>query len=139
MLHVLLASLLLAPLPAEDPWAEVAALKSGTELRIYKSGSSQPVPARMDELKEESLLVVVKNEQVAIKRADIDRIDARPSGGSRVTRESKATQEMKADSGVGGRPGNVGPSTSSSSSLTIGGKPDFKTVYRRSGKIIGDK
>jgi hypothetical protein len=91
----------------------------------------------MDELKEESLLVVIKNEQVAVKREEIDRIDARQPGGVKVTRDSRVTQEMKADSAVAGRPGDVGSSTSSSTSLTIGGKPDFTTVYRRGGTGAG--
>ena len=40
ILLVLSATLAFA---ADDPWAKVKDLKTGTELRIYKKGSSQPL------------------------------------------------------------------------------------------------
>ena len=68
---------------ADDPWAKVHDLKTGTEIRLFKKGSLQPVLAKMDELKDDVLLVALKNEQVAIPRDQIDRVDARPAGGKR--------------------------------------------------------
>ena len=64
---------------ADDPWQKVQELKSGTELRIQKKGAAQPVLAQMDEANEERIVVVVKNEQVAIAKDQIDRIDFRPN------------------------------------------------------------
>lgn len=85
----------LAVFAADDPWTKVSAVKSGTELRILKRGSKQPVLAKMDELTESSLIVIVKNEQVAIPREEIERIDARPAqAGSRVTKETKTSREV---------------------------------------------
>jgi len=120
----------IAALAADDPWAKVHDLKSGTELRIFKKGSPQPVIAKMDELKEDALLVVVKSEQVAIPKDQIDRVDARPAG-KRVTVNSK-TETTEPDT----RPAPPGyssqiPGTSTSSGVSIGSKPDFETIYRR--------
>ncbi len=117
---------------ADDPWAKVKDLKSGTEIRVYKKGSTQPVMAKMDEANDGRLLVVVKNEQLAIPKADIDRLDYRPTKpGTRVTTttESKNTEPdtRPAPPGLSSRT----PGTSTSSSVSIGSKPDFETLYRR--------
>lgn len=123
----------LALLAADDPWNKVRDLKSGTELRIFKKSAKLLVLARFDELTADNLVVVIKNEQTAIPRDEIDRIDSRPSGGSRITRESKTTVKGPGDPEA--RPGPPsaypGQSTSTSTGLSIGGKPDFETVYRR--------
>src|ERR1017187_10301186 len=81
---------------ADDEWAKVKALKTGAELRVYKKGSVQPVLAQMDELTDENLVVIVKKTQTAIPKDQIDRIDARPTGGSRVTKET-TTKEAPPD------------------------------------------
>jgi hypothetical protein len=119
-------------LAADDPWNKVKELKSGTEIRVFKKGSTQSVLAKMDEANEERLLVVVKNGQVAIAKADIDRLDYRPSKpGTRLTTttESRNTEPdaRPAPPGFSSRT----PGTSSSSSVNIGSKPDFETIYRR--------
>ncbi len=117
---------------ADDPWKKVSELKGGTELRVFKKGSAQPVLARMDELTADNLVVVVKNEQVAIARDQIDRIDYRPAQkAGRVTAksETKAT-EPDLTPGPPGHGSRV-PGTSTSSGLSIGSKPDFETIYRR--------
>jgi hypothetical protein len=119
---------------ADDTWTKVRDLKTGTELRIFKKGAKQPVLAEMDEANQERIVVIVKNEQVAIPKDDIDRIDQRPKGGSRVTtqktvKNSPPGNPSPSDQRIGGRP--PGPSSSSSGGLSIGPKPDFETVYRR--------
>jgi hypothetical protein len=119
-----------AALGAENPWAKVRALKSGTELRIFKTGAKLPV----DEANEENLIVVVKNEQTAILGDQIDRIDYRPTQpGGRVTKETKTSMEPPdtKPSRQGQSQGSPGPSSSSSTSLTIHGRPDFEAIYRR--------
>ncbi len=119
----------LAAFAAEDPWTKVKDLKSGTELRIFKKGVSQPVMAKMDEATDESLKVVVKNEQVAIPKNQIDRIDSRPVSGKATTRSETKTTDPDTTPGPPGH-GSRTPGTSSSTSLSLG-KPDFETVYRR--------
>lgn len=119
---------------ADDPWTKIQEVKSGSELRVFKKGAKQPVLAKLDQVTEESVVIVVKNEQVAVPKEEIDRIDARPTGGSRVTRQTTTKMNTPgnpspSDQRIGG--GSPGPSSSSSSSLSIGGKPDFETVYRR--------
>ena len=119
---------------AADQWAKVRELKSGTELRIYKKGAKQPVLAKMDEALDDKIVVALKDEQTSIAKEDIDRLDARPSqSGKSVVAENKTTTTNPNHSAsprdnIGG---SSMPGTSSSSGLTIGGKPDFETVYRR--------
>jgi hypothetical protein len=117
---------------AQSSWDKVKELKSGTEIRIVQKGVERPIEATFDELRDDDLLVVVKNEQKAIPKYQIDRIDARPKGGSRVTTESKTKTEapdVRPQGSPQARP--QVPGTSHSSGLSIGGKPAFETVYRR--------
>ncbi len=107
---------------ASDDWAKVKALKTGAELRVYKKGSTQPVAAQMADLTDDNLIVLVKNTETAIPRNQIDRIDARPASGSRVTKETTAKDGVGPD---GAR------TSSESTNLSIGSKPDFEIVYRR--------
>jgi hypothetical protein len=131
---VLCCSVSLA-MAADDPWDKVKAIKSGTELRVYKKGAAQPLVVKMDEATDERLVIVNKNEQTSIAKEDIDRVDARPSGKRPITKETKTTMsDTNADprSAIPGpTPNRPGTTSSSSTGYTIGGKPDFETVYRR--------
>lgn len=123
-----------ALLAADDQWAKVRELKSGTEIRVVKRGVAQPVLAQMGELTDENLVIIIKNEQTAIARDQIDRIDARPRG-SRVKNESRVTTEQAVDKPSASRPApGVSTTQSVSSGLSIGSKPEFETVYRRTAK-----
>jgi hypothetical protein len=123
----------LAAWAADDGWTKVREIKTGAEIRIYKKGVKQPILAKFDEANDENLVVATKTEQVAIAKDQIDRVDYRPpKTGSRVIRESKTTTEIDTKTSSSTVPHNApGPTTSSSSSLNIGGKPDFETIYRR--------
>jgi hypothetical protein len=120
---------------ADDPWTKVKAIKSGTELRVYKKGATQPLVVKMDEATNERLVIVNKNEQTSIAKEDIDRVDARPSNKRTVTKETKTTMsDTNADprSAIPGpTPNRPGTTSSSSTGYSIGGKPDFETVYKR--------
>ena len=117
---------------ADDPWTKVKDLKSGTEIRIYKRGVSAPVTGKIDEAREESLSVVIKNEQVTIDKDQIERLDYRPQGGSRMTTETKSkTENPDTKPPVGMNHGAAVPGASSSTSVSFGSKPDFQTIYRR--------
>jgi hypothetical protein len=121
----------LAVLAAGDEWAKVKDLKTGTEIRIYKKGSSQPLTAQMGDLTEDNLIIVVKKEQSAIPRDQIDRIDARPAG-RRVTTETTTTQtNPDARSAEPSPNGADVTGTSTSTNVSFGSKPGFETVYRR--------
>lgn len=115
---------------ADDPWAKVRDLKTGAELRVYKRGSAQPVLAKMDQLTDENLIVVVKAEQVAIARDQIDRVEYRPVK-PRVTSETK-TKTIDPDT-TPGPPGHgsATPGTSTSTTYGLGSRPDFEVIYRR--------
>ncbi|MGI8991212.1 MAG: hypothetical protein ACR2I2_16735 [Bryobacteraceae bacterium] len=123
---------------ADDAWSKVRELKTGTELRVLKKGAKQPVAAKMDEATDENLIVILKNEQVAIAKSDIERIDYRPAKSGRVTKETKTTTEVPGEKGpvLGRAPGKNGPTTSTSSGISIGSKPDFETIYRRTGAAV---
>jgi hypothetical protein len=114
---------------AEDEWAKVKGVKTGVEIRVFKKGSTQPILAQMDELTDENLIVIVKKTQTAIPKDQIDRVDARPTGSSRLTKET-TTKETYGDTKPGS-PSAPEVVTSTSSSVSVGSKPDFETVYRR--------
>jgi uncharacterized sporulation protein YeaH/YhbH (DUF444 family) len=119
---------------AENPWAKVRELKSRSELRIYKKGVREPLMATLDEVNEDRILIVVKNEQMSVAKDDIDRLDARPSGKtpSKVVKET--TVKTTEPDYTPHPPGGVqvpGESYNTSVSRSSGSKPDFETVYRR--------
>lgn len=118
---------------AEDTWAKVRDLKTGVELRIFKKGSTQPVLAKMDEANDERLVIILKDEQKAIPKEEIDRIDYRPTrSGSRAVKEMREeTRDSSSDRAKAGPEGSTGPTISSSTNYTFQGKPEFETVYRR--------
>ena len=61
---------------AEDAWTKVKELKSGSEVRILKAGSKEAVLGKIDEADDERVVVVVKNTQLAIAKADVVRQQA---------------------------------------------------------------
>jgi hypothetical protein len=113
-----------------DPWDKVEQLKGGTELRVFKTGSPQPVLANFADLNDDNLIVVIKNTETAIPKSDIDRIEARMKGAGRVKSETTATEKPPDQTSLNPRE-QTGPSTSSSTNLSFGSKGDFQTVYRR--------
>jgi hypothetical protein len=123
---------------AADEWVKVKELKTGVDLRVYKSGAAQPLLVKMGELTDDNLVVIDKNKETAIPRDHIERIDARPSGKRAVTRETTTTEKNAATDprstipGPNSPPGTGGgTSTSTSSGLSWGSKPDFETIYKR--------
>lgn len=125
-----------AAFAAGDAWNKVKELKTGTELRVYKIGASRPVQCRMNELTDDNLVVIVKKTETAIPREQIERIEARPSSGSRVKKET-VTKETYPDAKSAVPQPNKGPDvpgTTTSTSVTVGSKPDFELVYR---KVLG--
>jgi hypothetical protein len=129
----LLLTAAVAAICADDPWTAVAKLKSGTEIRVLKKGSMQPILGKFDEASDERLVLVVKKEQMAIPKDQVDRVEARPQPAGRVKVEGKTTTDdpqaaREPQVGMNERPA-VG--TTTTSGVSIGGKPDFETVYRR--------
>src|SRR4051794_16305492 len=114
---------------AEDSWLKVKQLKTGTELRVYKKAAKQPVSALFDEATDTNLIVVIKNEQLAIPKDDIDRLDFREGkAGPRVTSENRNVVKDQNNAAPRIRGSNPGPSTTSSSGVTFSGKGDFETI-----------
>lgn len=118
---------------ADDAWTKVKALKSGTEIRVFKHGTLKPIEGKLDEARESALVLVVKNEQVAVPKDSIDRMDYRPlKSAGRISTENKTnTEEPDGRPPVGMARGANVPNTSYSSSVSFGPKPEFETIYRR--------
>lgn len=115
-------------------WEKLKAVKTGAEIRVVKTTGGAPIIAKLGDVTDESLIVALKNEQVAIPRDQIERVDARPTGGSRVTRETRTTNGLEAPPPPKPPTPYDRPSAntgSSSSGITFGSKPDFAPVYRR--------
>lgn len=134
-----LASFLLIAvmLPAADSaWQKVVDLKSGSELRIYKKASTQPLTATFDEANDERIVIVMKNEQLAVQKADIERIDARPPAVKTKGRITTTTTSKTVDPDYTPhpQPGLNVPGTTSSTSISrtsTATTEAFETVYRR--------
>ena len=118
---------------AEDAWNKVSKLKSGAEVRIFKRGTTQPLLGKLDEVTDDNVVVVLKSEQVAVPKDQIERIDYRPAHtGGKIVKDTKTTVSGP-DANAASRP-QEGPgtqSTSTSTNLNFRSKPDFETVYRR--------
>lgn len=119
-----------AAFSADDPWAKVSRLNSGSELRIFQSGQKKPLTAILDEVKAESLIIVVKKEQKAIPKDRIERIDWRPTG-NRVELGARRVIGTKEDATTGKTTDGL-PPRSTAGTLQIRSKGGFETVYRRS-------
>src|ERR1700741_1187304 len=128
MLRCCLALLLAgaAAFAADDPWTKVKELKSGTEIRIVKKGGGAPLVGKLDEARDESLTLVLKNEQVTVEKDAIERLDYRPlKPSSRMTTENKRKTEAPDPTPPKGMAhGPAVPGASSSTSVSFGGKPD---------------
>src|SRR5689334_21639609 len=122
---------------ADDPWAKVKELKTGTELHVYKRGAVQPLVVKMDELTEQNLVVVNKKTQMAIPRDQVERIDARPTGRTRtVTNTQTAEQNAATDPrstipGPNQPPGAIHAQSTTTASGVTWTKQDFETIYRK--------
>jgi hypothetical protein len=115
-----------------DPWDKVKELKSGTEIRILKRGSTKPVEGKLDEVRDDAVVVVLKKEEISIPKDQIDRLDYRPNKGSRITKTGDARQTDPDPTPPAGMDhGPAVPGTNYSSGLSIGSKPDYETLYRR--------
>jgi hypothetical protein len=129
LLFVLAAAIALAT-AADDPWSKVQAIKSGTEVRIVRKGVTKPIEAKFDEARETSLVVVVKNEQVAIPRDEVERLEARTEK-PRVTTDTKTgTTNPDERPPMGMNHGANVPSQTYSSGVSLG-KPEYQVVYRK--------
>ena len=135
---VLFSLTLLAAFAADAAWKKLGDWRTGMELKIYERGSSHPRQARFNDTTADSLLVIVKNEQVSIPRDRIDRIDYRPL---KKVGPKTNTQTKVDDAAAPPSSGPQGPSVpihtgsglpGSSSTTTIStDSGEFQTIYRR--------
>jgi len=116
----------------DDPWKKVRDLKTGTEVRIIKVGAASLINAKFAELTDDNLVVIVKNEQVAIPKDKIARIDSTPQKGY-LTTETKTTTASDGPTRTKPNPPSGVPSSSTSYStgVAITEKAAFETIYRK--------
>jgi hypothetical protein len=124
---------------ADDPWTKVKELKSGTEIKITRVGAKEVWVGKMDEANDERVLLVLKNSQMAIDRADVMTLEARPGTGRRVTKESTVKQtDASAELAKPKVPVPGSKPTpqldSYSSGVGFSSKPGFELIYRKSSK-----
>ncbi len=118
---------------ADDSWAKLKVLASGGEVRILKKGAALPILAQLDEVTDENVIVVIKNQQVAVPKQDILRIDYRPAVKGPKTVKETRTKTNEAPTGSKPVPGPGapnGPSSSTSTNISSTPKGDFETIYR---------
>jgi hypothetical protein len=81
---------------AEDSWAKVKELKTGSDLRVYKKGGLDPITAKSVDVTERKLVVLIKNVETAINKVDVDRVDYQPPAGKAVTTKTYDATEDSA-------------------------------------------
>lgn len=112
---------------ADDPWTKVKELSPGADVRILRQSVKKPLEAKLDEARDDVLIVHVKNRQESIPKSDIDRLDYRRSGretSSEIRRGIKipgpTTYEEEQAQKKDGYSAGVKLS-----------KPAYETIYRR--------
>ena len=111
---------------ADDPWARVRDLKSGTELRIHPHNMAAPIKAQFGDTTDSSLIILIKNKQSATPKDEIDKIDYRPPQILNITKTKNVDSAVIPRTPYESRV----PKTESSGGISFG-KPDFKTLYER--------
>lgn len=74
---------------AEGSWQRVKDLKIGSDIRVYKKGSTKPMSAKAAGASNDKLFITIKKEQSAIDKAEIDRIDYHPPGSKPAKSETR--------------------------------------------------
>ena len=131
---LLLIAAIATAFAADDSWTKVKDLKSGTELRIVRDGAKQPLLAQMDHATDESLYIATKRSSSSVPKSEItSRLPPAPNRQSANEAEHGQEQTGRQSFAIGAALGGrlAGPSSSASSSVSIGSKPDFETIYRR--------
>lgn len=122
--------------PADSPkedWRTVMAIPSGMELRIFKTDGTPPIVALMDEANDERIVIVIKNEQQAVYRSEIERVESRAKEAGRTTRQtwvSKNQGDKNAPTPYTSK-NTPGPATTVSNKVTFGSKTPYALVYQR--------
>lgn len=121
-----------------DDWSKLGDLKIGTELRIYKQGSTVPVQARFAEVTEKSLIITQKNSQSAIPKEEIMRVEYREVVKGKLSSETRTqANDPSGDPAprpMWQRPATSGSSSSTTTGYTFGSKGEYQVIYKRGPK-----
>jgi hypothetical protein len=90
----LLAASLASAGDTSDPWEKVKKLKTGSSLRIYKTGVGEPIAAQSADVTERKLIVIIKDAETAINKSEIDHVDYQPP----ATKTKSTTYSADGDS-----------------------------------------
>jgi hypothetical protein len=115
---------------ADDPWTKVKELKSGADVAVFRKGATKPVEAKLDEARDDVIVIVVKNQQTAIPKEEVDRVDVRPKGRKTSSEVRKGTNMPDGTPPVGMNHGPNVPSDGWTGGVTFT-KPGYETIYRR--------
>lgn len=112
----------------DDPWQAVRELKPGVELRVYKQGLKDPLPAKFDSLGADSLIVTTKSGQLSIPKQEIQRVDCRRPGG-RLLKKTRADRKVNAQGAEVTSNTIPGATTTVKTGFDLPLKSAFYTVY----------
>ena len=129
-LLLLLAAATATLFAADDPWTKVKELKSGTDIAVFRKGATKPLEAKLDEARDDVLVIVVKKEQTAIPKEEIDRLDFRPKGRKTTSEIQKGVKVPDGTPPIGMNHGPNTPQDGWTSGVTFT-KPGYETIYRR--------
>src|SRR4051812_27030607 len=90
---------------ADDPWTKIKDLQKGGDVQVFRKGAAKPLEAKLDEVRDEALIVRVKNEQKSIPKEEIDRLDYRPKGRTPSGEVSRVGMADGVPAPVASRPG----------------------------------
>lgn len=120
---------------ADDGWGKVKALGSGTELRVTKIGARFGIVSSLQEVTDESIIVTTKTEQLSILKEQIARIEFIPAqAASRMTRSTSHNPLPVDGEAARQKPGPArtpGPASSSATTYTRAGKPNYEVLWSR--------
>ena len=115
---------LVAALPAQDdPWARMRALVSGVDLRIT-TDQAKPALFKLEAVREDAVIVIRKNEMIALPRAGIIKIELRMPGALKRTQAHAQTRVPNTPDGR--------PNKTTSAGITVHSRDgDYLIIYRR--------
>jgi hypothetical protein len=86
---------------AADPWDKLKNLKTGSDLKIYKTAGGEPITAKSADVTETKVVVIIKNEETAIRKSEIARIDYQPPAGKHTKSKDYTVTEDSASMSIG--------------------------------------
>ena len=78
---------------AADDWQKVRDLKSGSEVRVYKKGSTKPVLGKITGATDRKLILMTKSEVTSIPKEEIEKVEYHPPTKVEPTQSSETAED----------------------------------------------